>query len=316
MIREIELRDRFAYEEMAKEFYSSDAVLADVPDKSITDTFEEIINGAPGGIYACVDDLCQWMLVLLNQGAYGPQLQDTLFTEASQKEIWKIHTTLDVEHTPRYNSHFAGYGLGWFLTDAKGNMVVSHTGGLPGMLSKTILIPDLNLGVVVLTNTEPGGGAFFSTVSQTIVDSYLGLDDGNWMEENYEELKQQNDAGDAVTAKVWATVESNKSSTINKSDYLGIYKDPWFGKMEVFFNKGQLWIKSYRSPKLNGPMRFYKANTFAVKWEYQDMNADAFAIFGLDEEGKPQQLSLKGISPNIDFSFDFQDLRLTRVEKE
>ena len=47
MIREIELRDRFAYEEMAKEFYSSDAVLADVPDKSITDTFEEIINGSP-----------------------------------------------------------------------------------------------------------------------------------------------------------------------------------------------------------------------------------------------------------------------------
>ncbi|MCG2462111.1 serine hydrolase [Flavobacteriaceae bacterium F89] len=278
--------------------------------------FKKIINGAAGGIYANVDDLCQWMLVFLNHGAYGPQLRDTLFAEASQKEIWKIQTTLETDQNPRYNSHFSGYGLGWFLTDVKGYMQVSHTGGLPGMLSKTTLIPDLNLGVVVLTNTEPGGSAFFSTITQTILDSYLGLEDTNWMEIDYRKLKQRNETGDAVTAKVWETVASNKNSAVNKNDYLGVYKDPWFGKMEVFFNNGELWIKSYRSPKLNGPMRFYKANTFAVKWEYQDMNADAFAIFYLNENGIPQELRLKGISPNIDFSFDFQDLRLRRVKKE
>src|SRR5690606_5006 len=164
--------------------------------------FEEIINGAPGGIYACADDLSKWMLALLNHGAYGPGLKDTLFTEASQREIWKIHTTLDADRNPRYNSHFAGYGLGWFLTDVKGNMMVSHTGGLPGMLSKTVLIPDLNLGIVVLTNTEPGGGAFFSAITQTIVDSYLGLDDGNWIEKNYNRLQQQGRSGDAIVTKV------------------------------------------------------------------------------------------------------------------
>ena len=62
-------------------------------------------------------------------------------------------------------------------------------------------------------------------------------------------------------------------------------------------------------------MQFYKANTFAIKWEYQDMNADAFAIFSLDEEGKAQSIEMKGISPNIDFSFDFQDLDLQRIKK-
>ena len=168
----------------------------------------------------------------------------------------------------------------------------------------------------VLTNTEPGGGAFFSAVSQTIVDSYLGLDDENWIEKNYDLLQQQGQSGDSITTKVWETVEANKNSDINNKVYLGIYKDPWFGKMEVFLKKGQLWIKSYRSPKLNGPMRFYKANTFAIKWEYQDMNADAFATFSLDENGIPQELRLKGISPNIDFSFDFQDLHLTRIKAE
>ena len=62
-------------------------------------------------------------------------------------------------------------------------------------------------------------------------------------------------------------------------------------------------------------MSFYKANTFAIKWEYKDMNCDAFAMFSLDEDGKAQSIKMKGISPEIDFSFDFQDLDLQRVKK-
>jgi hypothetical protein len=97
-------------------------------------------------------------------------------------------------------------------------------------------------------------------------------------------------------------------------DYVGIYQDKWFGKIEIFLRENQLWFKSYRSPKLMGPMHFYKANTFAIKWEFPDMNCDAFAMFNLDEEGKAQSIKMKGISPNIDFSYDFQDLDLQRIK--
>ena len=78
--------------------------------------------------------------------------------------------------------------------------------------------------------------------------------------------------------------------------------------------QGKLWFKSHRSPRLNGPMAYYKGNAFAIKWEYQEMNADAFAIFNLDAEGKAEGLKMKGISPTIDFSFDFQDLDFERVK--
>ena len=63
-------------------------------------------------------------------------------------------------------------------------------------------------------------------------------------------------------------------------------------------------------------MYYYKANTFVINWQYQVMNPDAFAIFSLDEEGKAQSIEMKGISPNIDFSYDFQDLDLIRVQAE
>lgn len=276
--------------------------------------FVKTMNGAAGGIFSNADDLCNWMLVHLNKGKYGAKLDKKLFSEENQREMWKIHTSLNASRNPRYNAHFSGYGLGWFLTDIKGNMSVSHTGGLPGMLSKTILIPDLKLGVVVLTNTEPGGGELFSAVTQTIVDSYLGLDDYNWTD-HYAKLAQESKGeADSVSGKVWETVRTANQKAFNPQDYTGVYEDKWFGKVEVFMKNEQLWIRSYRSPKLNGAMQYYKANAFAVKWAYQDMNADALAIFSLDEEGKAQRIQMKGISPDIDFSFDFQDLDLRRVK--
>ncbi len=304
--------------------------LADIDDKSNLATphstvngklkalpdFKEMINGAAGGIYSNVDDICNWMLVHLNKGKYGEDLEKELFSEASQHEMWKIHTTLRVNRNPRYNSHFSGYGLGWGLKDIKGNMSVSHTGGLPGMLSRTVMIPDLKLGVIVLTNTSDGGAGVFGAVSRSIVDSYLGLNDNKWADKYYSYFQKQQTAGDSITTKIWEIVKSAKSDHIKTDNYVGIYKDDWFGKIEVFIKDNQLWFKSFRSPKLNGKMSYYKANTFAIKWEYQDMNADAFAMFSLDEEGKAQSIKMKGISPNIDFSFDFQDLDLKRIKKE
>lgn len=279
------------------------------------DHFVEIINGAAGGILSNVDDMSKWMLMQLNKGRYGENNSKKIFSEARQREMWEIHTVQRANPNPRYNQHFNGYGLGWGLSDIKGNLRATHTGGLPGMLSIVNLIPDLNLGIVILTNTENGGGALFSAVNNTIMDSYLGLDDFGWVNRYSSALKDRRINADSVTAKVWQTVAANKTTKINNANFTGIYEDKWFGKMEVFEKNNQLWIKAYRSPKLNGPMHFYKANTFAIKWEYQDMNCDAFAMFNLDEEGKAQSIKMKGISPNIDFSFDFHDLDLQRVKK-
>jgi len=276
--------------------------------------YEDMVNGAAGGILSNINDIGNWMLVHLNKGKYGKEMEKQLFSQASQREMWKIHTATNSSQNPRYNSHFAGYGLGWGLTDIKGNLSVSHTGGLPGMQSITLMIPDINLGVVILTNTENGGAELFSAVSQIIFESYIGMDYLDWIETYYKRYKANVNAADSVTTAVWKTVAAASKIPVETRNYVGIYEDKWFGKVEVSLKNNQLWFRSYRSPKLNGPMSFYKANSFAIKWEYQDMNADAFAIFSLDEEGKAQSIKMKGISPNIDFSFDFQDLDLQRIK--
>ena len=147
-----------------------------------------------------------------------------------------------------------------------------------------------------------------------ILDSFLNIEQKDWITELADRAKAQANESDVVTAAVWKIVNENKSSIIDLSAYVGTYKDNWFGDVEIALKDGKLWFTSKRSPKLNGQMYYYKATTFAIKWEYADMNADAFATFNLNEEGKAISIKMKGISPNIDFSFDFHDLDLKRVE--
>ncbi len=271
---------------------------------------------AAGGIYSSVNDLSKWLLLQLNSGKYGENLSQQLFSKESQNEMWKPHTNKSFNVNPNkpYKNHFSAYGLGWDIADYNGYITISHTGGLPGMLSKTALIPELNVGIVVLTNSHPGANSYF-TITQAIIDSYLGIEARDWVKQGQKWLIASQGNTDSVTTEVWETVDKANSDHINFEDFIGTYKDKWFGKIEILLKNDKLWFKSIRSPKLNGEMFFYKANTFAIKFEYTDMPCDAFASFNLDMEGKAIMIKMKGISPNIDFSFDFQDLELHRIDK-
>lgn len=292
-----------------------------MPHSAYNNTFKEFKPfvegeswGAAGGIYANIDDLSKWIMMHLNGGKYGPDLKSTMVSAENHREMWRPHTLVSFNGKPTGSSrtHFSSYGLGWFISDLNGYVVYSHTGGMPGFLSKTTLIPELNLGVVVLTNTEPGGYAFQS-ISAAIVDSYTGARIDR-LQQMADLIKAREAEGDSVTTAVWDIVKRAKPTNLNLQSFVGTYHDNWFGDVTVTMKDGNLWFKSIRSPKLTGRMYFYKGNTFAVKWDYQDMNCDAFATFSLDEEGRASGIRMKGISPNIDFSFDFHDLNFTRKE--
>ena len=61
-------------------------------------------------------------------------------------------------------------------------------------------------------------------------------------------------------------------------------------------------------------MFYYKANTFIVKWADRSMQADAYVMYVLDEDGRATGFTMKAVSPLTDFSYDFHDLNFTRVD--
>ena len=56
----------------------------------------------------------------MNKGRYGVELKKQLFSEEVHEAMWAPQTIIPVGGTTTYNTHFASYGLGWFLSDVSG----------------------------------------------------------------------------------------------------------------------------------------------------------------------------------------------------
>lgn len=277
--------------------------------------FNGKIVGPAGDIVSNVNDMSQWMIMQLNKGKYGNNLEKKLFSEKRQEDMWTIHTPIPgIPFPPTFKTHFFGYGLGWNLADIKGNLMVAHSGGINGMTTELVLIPDQNLGIIILANIDGSVGmAITRAIEAMLLEHYLGLDKMDWIGQLSGMVSFMNNQTDTAKTKVWETVAKNENITLNTQNYVGIYEDKWFGKVEVYLKGNQLWFKSYRSPKVNGAMKFYKANTFAIKWEDSHNMSDAFAMFNLDENGIAKSILLKNISPMEESQF--QDLDFKRIEK-
>ncbi len=276
--------------------------------------WSETANAA-GGIVTNVMDWSKWLIMQMNHGRYGDSLSKRLFSEEVHDEMWSPQTIIPVRTVPPYNTHFSSYGLGWGLSDVKGYKQVTHTGGLAGVVTQVTLLPELKLGILVFTNQQVG--AAFVAITNTIKDSYLGI---NGID-RVKQMKDRVDKGEAevkkITSDIQNEIELQQKNTTTKPDIniiVGTYSDKWFGDVTIRSLNGKVRFNSIRSPKLRGDVLFYKADTYLVKWDDRSLDADAFLKFTLDTQGRADGLKMNAISPSTDFSFDFQDLDFVRLK--
>ncbi len=271
------------------------------------------IFDAAAGLYTSVNDLSNWLILQMNEGKINEQV---IFSKEVHHDMWTSQTILPLRNAYPYTSNFKTYGLGWQLMDVNGHLQVSHTGGLDGIVTQTIMIPDIKLGIIVLTNQQ--SGAAFTTISNTIKDSYLGLPKFDHLTYLSQERKNKEDDADKITAEVWETVAKNlknKNLNVDYKNFTGTFKDNWFGEVVLYEKKGKLYFTSKRSPRLTGEVFYYKGNNLVVKWNIRSFDADAYIFFDLDANGKLNHFKMKAISPLTDFSYDFHDLDFIKSEQ-
>lgn len=265
------------------------------------------IFDAAAGIYSSVNDLSKWLILQLNDGKYDGR---QLFSKSQHDEMWKAQTIMPIPDTKPYKTLFRDYALGWRVEDVNGHLQVSHSGALDGVFTLTLMIPEINLGIIVLTNQQ--SGASFTAIANTIKDSYLGIKNPDHILALSADRKQKEDDADKITDEVWATAANNlknKKQKIDFKKYTGSFTDNWFGEVSIFEKKGKLYFTSKRSPRLTGEIFYYKDNTFAVKWNVRSFHADSFIFFDSNND----HFRMKAISPLTDFSYDFHDLDFNRL---
>ncbi|UIR54992.1 serine hydrolase [Sphingobacterium sp. SRCM116780] len=273
----------------------------------VSNRYTNTILDAAGGIYSNVDDLNKWMIFHLNTGSINGK---QLISKKQMKELTTAQTIIPGTTSAPYYSLFRAYGLGFRLTDVAGKLEVSHTGGLEGIVTQIVMLPQLNLGIVVLTNQQEG--VAFNAISNSIKDFYLGISDQKWISTYQKSLTQNTAQADSITQNTWRIVEENKKTKdVHHQAIQGHYVDNWLGDVAIQVKKNKLEFASKRSPQLTGELFYYQDNTYVVKWNNRFMYADAFVNFDI-QKNEVIGFTMKPISPLTDFSFDFQDLNFKK----
>ncbi len=276
--------------------------------------FDSDNTNPAGGINACAEDMAKWMRVLLNEG----QLADgsRLFSAATWRQL---STPVTPEpnappppELPALASNFRGYALGLEARDLRGHKVLTHTGGLPGYVSRVLLVPDLKLGVAVLTNQESGEA--FNAIAFGVADAYIGGPRSQWLE-GYEKIRARSAAALVQAEQKTASARNAASRpSLPLAGYARTYRDAWYGDITIAQEGGTLVMRFTKTPSLVGDLEHWQYDTFVVRWRDRELRADAFVTFALNPDGTVDRAKMQAVSPSTDFSFDFQDLLLKPVK--
>jgi hypothetical protein len=199
------------------------------------------------------------------------------------------------------------------LHEYLGRKLVGHTGGVAGFVSRVMLVPEENLGVVVLTNAEEDGA--FDSILYHVLDHYFGLPPTDWIAA-YRSVKdtEEKDAAEAMKKAEGARAADSKPS-LPLEKYAGTYNDVWYGAITIHQESGGLVITFDHTPSMIGDLQHWQYDTFKAHWRDRTIE-DAFVTFSLKPDGSIECARMAAVSPLADFSFDYQDLLLKPAEKK
>jgi hypothetical protein len=178
--------------------------------------------------------------------------------------------------------HFSAYGLGWFLNDYQGRLLVTHSGGMDGMVSYTGFMPEANVGVVVFTNYDEQ--SLYEALFFHIIDRLIGAPERDYSRSF---LDAQRGAQPVAPQRVAGT-----RASLPLEQYTGTYTSDLLGDAVVTQLNGALAIRLQHHAGLRGPLTHWHYDTFQADWA-DPYYKESLVTFALDERGRTRDLRLK-----------------------
>ncbi|MGD6801926.1 beta-lactamase family protein [Rossellomorea vietnamensis] len=130
-------------------------------DKVETPFPQHPLSAPIGYLYSSACDLAKYLLFHLNG---EPTILRTEYIKEMQEPVHLVSKEW------RFGSEVRSYGLAWFTDMYKGYKVVEHGGGQMAVRSLISMVPELNLGVVVLLNFD---GTVHHDICDKIIDTFI-----------------------------------------------------------------------------------------------------------------------------------------------
>lgn len=255
---------------------------------------------AAAGLNSSVADLSNWLRLQLGDGVFNGKRM------ISDVNMWQMHQPAVILPVSKaagnfYGSkHFDTYGLGWNVADYRGRKVMSHGGGLDGMISKTGFVPEERLGFAILTNSENNVP---TALMYKIMDVFMDAPERDWSSQ----FKAFSDAGEKRQAEAWKALEAARKadapSTIPAAEFAGTYGDEMYGDATVTNEDGKLVLRLKPAPNFVADLEHWHYNTFRIVWRPSVAYnfPPGFVVFRIGKNGESEGFTID--QPNNDFWF-------------
>lgn len=142
-----------------------------------TDYYTSAVVGPAGAIHSSLSDLTTWLRVHLHGGEAA---HTRLVSETNLKEMHTPHIVMPSGQDAALfgTTRLRAYGLGWFIESYRGTTLLHHGGNINGFSLMGAIIPDEQLGVLVLTNLN--GTPARDVLLYEAIDRALGLPAQDW----------------------------------------------------------------------------------------------------------------------------------------
>ena len=246
--------------------------------------------GGAGAINSSVWDMAQWLRTQLAHGVYNGK---RIFSDSVAKEMHTPQTIIRIGKETQEmfpSTHFMAYGLGWSLRDYRGHKLVGHGGVLDGMRTEVLLMPEENLGVVVMANLD--GTNLPNAITYRVVDSYLGNPVRDWSQVFLAPYMRDRARSDSLEKKLVADRVPNTHPQLPIEKYAGIYSDSLYGDVAVRVENDNLVFQM--GPFFIGDAAHWNYDSFRITWRDHELGRQ-MASFFVDAAGKPAELHMDGL---------------------
>jgi len=304
-------KDRFATANRAQPHARLDPRLRGLGEQQVLPEREGLGQvGAPaGGLSWSANDFARWMQLQLALGAVPGGDGKRLYSEASAREMWNPQVPVPIRPYPApigdITPQFSGYALGWNVQDYRGVKVVQHGGAVFGVLAFVVLVPERDLGIALMINSEDVD--VMRGLGYELLDHYLGFEPRDWVAAFETWNRERLAGGLAALEGAGKAVRKASGPSLPAAGYAGDYADAWYGPIAVTARDGKLRIDFRQTPDMAGTLNHWQFDTFRADWDDASIEP-AYVTFALDADGKVERITMKAVSPLADFSYDYPDL--------
>ena len=264
--------------------------------------------GPAGSIISSAKDMSKWLKLHLN---YGVVNNKVIISEEQIREMRHPHVSKRVgagSESLWPTKHFSAYGLGWDLFDYNGYKIVTHGGDYDGMISQTVMVPELGLGFVILTNVT---NLLPSALMFSILDEYTGMQENNDWADLF--LEFETIGKEVEVREEYSNAQKrvpNTEPTLSLEKYVGEYYGEIYGKAEVKQIDEYLHVQFLPTPVFHGKLSHWHYDTFTIEMTEVPSLKKGKCSFVIDSQGEVEEMRID--IPNPDF--DFTELEFKKIK--